>query len=630
MSLMVKIPIRLKIVLLIVVTLVVAILSYVYVGTSMIVSDKLSYVFDFSLTRSQSVADTVSNRIDQGTELSRSLAHWIPDGVLSSADIQALRSAYDEQASSLGVRGLAFLRPSNGKLVAVETLGSGAVELDALSQQGWGVATLQTRQLSVARVMDSSGQILLFGRATSRSGSPLAFLIRMQLDPRWFAAKSGWMLHLVDSLGGEILSGGSSLTKVDPEFEKSLAGSSFASGVREWKSGRQEYLVSYQQLEGAQLSVIGYTTRSAALSAARALARRSYLLGFSLLLLAVSIALLVARGLTARIRNVWAATLRVAEGDFSHRVSIRGARDEVTDLAASFNAMSDKIEALMAETAEKARLEKELETAQVLQKLFFPSQSFSDPQLAISGHSIPASECAGDWWNYERIGDQVVMTVGDVTGHGVSAAVITAAVHGAFASWMKDFRSNPSSISLSRLVQHLNEAVRASAHGNAMMTCVVAMIDLKSGKLRWVNASHPTPYVIRDVPGATANQRIRALIHGKCEPLGQSERPSPTEAVYELAPGDLLFLCTDGLLECEDASGARLGKRQLVDELARIGDAESGNAEKICSRFSDFFMGFLGGPARVRADDITMVFAAVPKSAAFERTAQTVQKESAA
>src|SRR5205823_2940179 len=100
---------------------------------------------------------------------------------------------------------------------------------------------------------------------------------------------------------------------------------------------------------------------------------------------------------------------------------------EVGGLAESFNYMAAEVSRLMSETAEKARMQSELATVKTVQETLFPASQSQFGPIRIKGHFEPASECGGDWWNYSRVEDKIFLWIGDATGHGAPAALITGA-----------------------------------------------------------------------------------------------------------------------------------------------------------------------------------------------------------
>lgn len=365
--------------------------------------------------------------------------------------------------------------------------------------------------------------------------------------------------------------------------------------------------------------VVGSLPKEVAFSGARLLARRTLLVGGGILLIAIGLSVLTVRRLLAGLKQIWHATNRVAEGDFAVRVPLaQGPRDEIGDLAGSFNLMAGKIGELMVATAEKARMEKELETAQLVQQRFFPRSAFESPNLRLAGRCRPASECGGDWWQYERIGDSIVIVMGDVTGHGVSSALVTAAVYGVFAQAMSLVRkSSKLTLDLRELLASLNLGVLSAAGGQATMSLIAAEIDLRTGKLRLSNASHRPPYWIRP----RCKEPVVPLLGSLSSPLGQGADTKFEIEEVDLGPGELVFLYTDGLVEAHGEQGRALRKSRLFKLLTEQAGASQPDPSRVCEIVLGEAVAIFQEDRQRQEDDITVVSVMVPPSAAFARNA---------
>jgi sigma-B regulation protein RsbU (phosphoserine phosphatase) len=286
--------------------------------------------------------------------------------------------------------------------------------------------------------------------------------------------------------------------------------------------------------------------------------------------------------------------------------------------------MADKISELIQQTAQKARMEKELETAQAVQNRFFPPKSF-DGVLRLAGKYVPASECAGDWWHYAQIGDQLIVVVGDVTGHGVSAALVTAAAHSAFSLVIRQLTRKPEQgVPLDTLVSSLNTAVYAAAGGQATMTFVVSIIDLRTGMMTSSNASHPPLYVYRKPAGGGGSpmSHFKPIMDGRIPPLGEVADIDMQSSTFQLQPGDRIFWYTDGIMEQRPSDGQKVNKSTFLKLLASSSDASEDSADRLRDSVMKESLDFFANEAE-RPDDITLVVATVPATAKFSPLAST-------
>ena len=160
---------------------------------------------------------------------------------------------------------------------------------------------------------------------------------------------------------------------------------------------------------------------------------------------------------------------QIARGDLSTRVEVNSL-DEIGMLAENFNYMADRLQVLLDETAAKAVLEKELELARTIQETLVPTADLIERgPVKVAGHFQPATQCGGNWWAVHDLPDnKVLIIIGDVTGHGVPAAMITAAAKAAcdVGRALEGPRLTPG-----RLLELMNRAIFESARRKFVMTC---------------------------------------------------------------------------------------------------------------------------------------------------------------
>jgi len=500
-----KIPIRFKIIVLVAGALTISLLSYLYVGTNLIVKDKTSYIYEYNLSKTKAVAAELEAKIERVAFEARLLGETFDESNVNNE--RTLNEYFSSKIGTLKQTGIIFYRPiDKQQFRAVIKLGANTT----FAEQVWSILKWTPLKFEPKEYLFSppvENLLPIGGKVLDRQGKALAYLTFIQLTDKdqILSAVNDSRIDLYDS-SGQLLYSKSRLThKLDENEVHDLVNvlllTKHPSGVRDWIGRSEEFMVSYQQFASSELFAVGFIPKSVAFNAASTLIKRSLILGISILLLATGLTIVFVRRLTIGLRQMWHATKKVSEGDFSCRVAIgASSNDEVGDLARSFNSMADKIDELMIETAHKARMEKELETAQAIQSRFFPAASFDHRCFKAAGKSIPASECAGDWWHYVLIGKHLVLAIGDVTGHGVSAALVTAAAYGAFSIIVKDKDSSdqvatPKAILL-KLIDSLNFAVRQASGGNATMTFFAAVIDLETGRMQYVNAAHRPPICI--------------------------------------------------------------------------------------------------------------------------------------
>jgi sigma-B regulation protein RsbU (phosphoserine phosphatase) len=211
-------------------------------------------------------------------------------------------------------------------------------------------------------------------------------------------------------------------------------------------------------------------------------------------------------------------------------------------------------------------LEREVELAATVQAAFVPSSMpHQVGAVEIVGTWEPASQCGGDWWGYYALpGDRVLITIGDVTGHGVAAAMVTAAAKG---SCDAAVRLMGADLDLPTLMARLDAAVRRVGAGRFNLTCFAAVIDPGAGEVRFANAGHVAPYLARDV--GKPELELHALV-ARGNPLGAGMAATARTAHRALTRGDVLVWYTDGLIEGVDPDGQQFGDRRMQRTLRRL------------------------------------------------------------
>ncbi|HEY7955484.1 MAG: SpoIIE family protein phosphatase [Polyangia bacterium] len=337
---------------------------------------------------------------------------------------------------------------------------------------------------------------------------------------------------------------------------------------------------------------------------------RTALIGLFFVLVGTALAIFQGLRISRPLKMLaWRAD-QIARGDLETRVEISSA-DEIGMLGENFNYMADRLLILMRETAEKATLEKELEVARTIQEtLVPPADLVTRDFIHLAGYFLPASQCGGDWWTVHDLPDgRVLVVIGDVTGHGVPSAMITAA---AKAACDVVRATEGSALTVTKLLEVMNRAIFESAKRKFVMTCFASILDPKRKIISYANAGHNFPYLFR--PGATGagglpntgeGQDFQVLM-SRGNRLGDLEESTYQEKTHPLQSGDVLVWYTDGIVECENDRGEEYGEKRFRAAIRRASDLDPiAMRESVVSAAGQFF------GERARKDDITMVFARI-------------------
>jgi serine phosphatase RsbU (regulator of sigma subunit) len=185
-----------------------------------------------------------------------------------------------------------------------------------------------------------------------------------------------------------------------------------------------------------------------------------------------------------------------------------------------------------------------------------PPLTAATDSFVLAGMLEPSYDVGGDAYDYALSEHTVSVAIFDAVGHGMRAALMAAAALAGYRSARRDGRG------VFDQARALDDVVSRSFPDSAFVTGVLGELDVTSGRLRYVNAGHPAPLLLRD------GRVVRELTGGRRMPFGLDT--AETTVVEEvLQPGDWLALYTDGITEARDATGAWFGEARLADFLTR-------------------------------------------------------------
>jgi len=275
-------------------------------------------------------------------------------------------------------------------------------------------------------------------------------------------------------------------------------------------------------------------------------------LGFGLLVIALALVgiIPISHRMTQHLASLTQGVRQLAGGNFATRVPVRS-KDEFGVLAGAFNQMAADLEQHEALVVEQERLQRELELSRLIQTEMLPHGSLRSGPAEICGLSIPARQVGGDFFNYFVLPDgRLALLVGDVSGKGVSAALLMANIQATLRARL------PHETDLAALADRLDRELDQNTPGSVYLTLFVGILDTDGRALRYVNAGHNPQFVLRPQSGIA--------------PLGSTGMPIAlysghgyTESRTDLTPGDLLFFYTDGLVETENEAGEMFGAERL-------------------------------------------------------------------
>ncbi len=335
-------------------------------------------------------------------------------------------------------------------------------------------------------------------------------------------------------------------------------------------------------------------------------------------LIALWIGTRLTRTVTGTVSNLYLATTHVNRGDFSHRIPITS-NDQLAALAGSFNLMTESIEKLVLEQKEKQRLENEITIAQEVQAQLFPRRISQLASLEVHGFCRPARSVSGDYYDFLSLGsDRMVLAVGDVSGKGISAALLMATIHSAVRAYSIEgipvfrqaeavgggpvltSRYDPivpgAEASPSTLLSLLNHQLYHSTPMEKYATLFLATYDGDTRRLTFSNAGHLPPLLL----GASGS--IRRLEHGGTV-VGLFDNLSYDEGSVQMRAGDIFLAYSDGVTEPENEFG-EFGESRLIELVQENRDRPLQQITEIVTAAVDDWIGGAEQP-----DDVTLVLA---------------------
>ena len=275
----------------------------------------------------------------------------------------------------------------------------------------------------------------------------------------------------------------------------------------------------------------------------------------------------------------------------SDRPDAFSARD--ADLLAAFAvaaAISIEKSVLHREVIEKPRIEEQLRLAREVQASLLPAQAPVIAGYDIAGLNVPAWDVGGDYFDYfpQRDG-RLGVVIADVSGKGVSAALLMATFRAALRSEVRKYRPIPA------VIEEVNGLLVESMEPSRFVTAVYGVLDPRAGAFSYMNCGHNPPLLLRASGG-------REVLPTGRRAIGMMGSERAAARTVHLGERDTLLLYTDGVVELTDASEAEFGEARLACVLA---DAAPRPAREIISALLDATQAYAG---RGRYDDdVTMV-----------------------
>ena len=223
--------------------------------------------------------------------------------------------------------------------------------------------------------------------------------------------------------------------------------------------------------------------------------------------------------------------------------------------------MTAHVQQLIAEVKDKERQDLELQIAREVQIGLFPKKRLRLENLEVAGVCRPARLVSGDYYDFVPLDEtKAALVIGDISGKGISAALLMASLQSSVRSQiMMAKNSSAAAMSPARVVGLLNEQLYQSTTPERFATFYYSVYDDETGELRYTNAGHVPPVLIRE--GSAIHLETTGTIVGAFPGIRYEE------SHIRFHPGDLLVATTDGVTECENAAGDQFGEDRLIELL---------------------------------------------------------------
>jgi phosphoserine phosphatase RsbU/P len=330
--------------------------------------------------------------------------------------------------------------------------------------------------------------------------------------------------------------------------------------------------------------------------------RDSYLILFSVLatffvliwIAAFITGVVLTRQITKAVADLYHATQYVQSGDLTHRVRIER-RDQLGVLAESFNLMTGSISGLIEEQNKRQRLENEISIAREVQTQLFPRKLPVVPGVEMEAICKAARSVSGDYYDFIQLSPtHLAIAVADISGKGISAALLMASLQAALRSQM--LAEGSESMSTAELVSRLNKHLVRNTGDDRFATFFIAVYDSTTRMLRYTNAGHLPSFLISK--DAALHLDKGGMV------LGVVEESCYEEGAVSVPADSLLVGYSDGLVEPENVYGEEFGIKRLQQAAVYVqGSAPRVVAEALMNAAEEW----AGTPEQ--ADDMTVVVA---------------------
>jgi serine phosphatase RsbU (regulator of sigma subunit)/HAMP domain-containing protein len=324
------------------------------------------------------------------------------------------------------------------------------------------------------------------------------------------------------------------------------------------------------------------------------------------IVIALFIGGIVAGRITSPIKKLTDGAKKIGAGDLKNRIAVKS-KSEIGMLARTFNKMAEDLEVSTKAMIEKEKMSKELELAGEIQRELLPKKLPKIGNLDIAASLISAEAVGGDCYDFIPLSkDHLLFYIGDVTGHGVPAGLLSAINNALVPAFLDKFKNTKEIIvTLNRLtkdlVLHLNRILKMKTRPNMFMTMVMAIWDDTGNTLEFTQAGHDPIIHFKAADKSVTDLTAKSMALGMIDDLSAIA----TIQKVPVSAGDVLILYTDGITEAWKDEKDTYGIERFRESIKK--NCVLKTAQEIHDGIIKDVKAFMGDYPQ--ADDITLIVA---------------------
>ncbi len=251
----------------------------------------------------------------------------------------------------------------------------------------------------------------------------------------------------------------------------------------------------------------------------------------------------------------------------------------------------DELKAAQAQLIEKERLERELQVAAEIQLSILPDELPEFERVSFGARILPARQVGGDFYDVFTLkNNKTGVLIGDVADKGVPSALFMARAHALIMA------EADTGMSAGEVMQMVNGHITRLQKSTQFVTVLYGILDLQTNEFSYARAGHEPPLVLHP------NGVVERIPHSSGMAIGLWENVRLDERTIRLAPGDILFMYTDGMTDCRSPEGEAFGLDRIKETLSKLTNY---NAQQVCDFMLETLKNYQQGAKQ--DDDVTLV-----------------------